>query len=73
MPSYEYKCNYCSEIFEVKATLTEKAKGLEVFCPRCANQDVQQVFRTISVKRGGIRGASACDPSSGCCCGPRKG
>ena len=73
MPTYEYMCNYCDEPFEVQATFAEKAKGLEVWCPKCANQDVQQVFGSVLVRRGSnkARIGGGCDPATGCC-GPRR-
>ncbi|MGC8580355.1 MAG: FmdB family zinc ribbon protein [bacterium] len=32
---YEFQCRQCSTIFEIKATLAEKEKGLKPRCPRC--------------------------------------
>ena len=42
MPFYEFECNDCSEVFEVRATIKEKESGLLLVCPKCGSHDVTQ-------------------------------
>jgi putative FmdB family regulatory protein len=71
MPTYEYVCNYCGQAFDVKASFAEKEKGLSPQCPTCANQDVQQVLRSVPFVRGSRGGGGCgCNPNTGCC-GPQ--
>lgn len=75
MPTYEYQCGDCSQVFDVYATLKEKEAGLEPECPRCHSRNVRQVFRSLMFVRPGGGGAGAGDfmPAAGGCgpvCGP---
>lgn len=68
---YAYRCEGCGEAFTVRATLTEKERGLQPGCPRCGSPKVVQDFSGVGVLRGGGAGAGAglCGPAAGpgCC------
>ena len=42
MPTYDYKCKKCGEVFELFRYLTEIDK--EVKCPHCGSQKTQRIF-----------------------------
>ncbi len=68
--TYEYKCDRCGAVFEVRATLAEKERGLRVECPTCGSQKATQVFTTVNVLiRSGRGGATP----PGCGVGFRTG
>lgn len=73
---YEYRCRNCSTVFEVQATMEEKAKGLSPVCPNCASKNTAQAFISIGIfRRGAASGSSSTggpvscgsNPGSGCC------
>lgn len=71
MPLYDYQCNQCGEIFEVRASIKEKAAGLLPECPRCHNKEIRQVISAVLMIRGSGASLSfpACGPDAGpgCC------
>jgi len=68
MPTYEYVCTECEVKTEVRATVSEKEKGLNVRCRECNSKKMAQVFGSFAVLgSSGDRGSSTnCGPS----CGP---
>jgi putative FmdB family regulatory protein len=70
MPIYEYFCQECENKFEIKATLTEKEKGLKPECPKCHSQEAIQTFGHITVI-GSTKDSFTTSPSP--CCGPGAG
>ena len=40
MPTYEYRCNHCGEIFERQQHIAEHATA-HPRCPKCKSEDVQ--------------------------------
>jgi putative FmdB family regulatory protein len=72
MPIYNFQCEQCLEVFEVRATFKEKEAGLEPICPKCQSKETRQMISAGLVLRGSD-GASlslpACGPSAGpgCC------
>ena len=78
MPTYEYHCKECGYYFDVKASIEQKEKGLDLTCEQCGSKELQQVFggfailggQAINVKsresqnRGGGCGGGS---GSGCC------
>lgn len=72
MPLYNFQCEQCSEVFEVRATFKEKEAGLEPECPYCHSRETHQLITAGLVLRGS-NGASlslpACGPMAGpgCC------
>lgn len=72
MPLYDFICDQCQQVFEVRATIKEKADGLEPECPVCHSKQVHQIISAGFMLRGGGNQTSAfssCGPSlgSGCC------
>ncbi|RMF87503.1 MAG: zinc ribbon domain-containing protein, partial [Nitrospinota bacterium] len=45
MPTYDYQCQNCGQMFEVFATLQQKQAGLQPECPECHSTKTQQAFR----------------------------
>ncbi|MCW5962531.1 MAG: hypothetical protein KIT83_00725 [Bryobacterales bacterium] len=64
--TYEYKCDECGAGIEVRASMAEKERGLNVECPACGSARLTQVFRTLNV----INGNRSSSPSSSPCCSP---
>jgi len=72
MPTYEYQCQDCGHMFEIFATLKQKAAGLQAECPQCHSHRVRQAFGSVMLIRdsnGNIPPASA----GGCCGGGGTG
>lgn len=74
MPTYEYVCMECQEKAEVRATISDKERGLKVICPRCGSNKMVQVFGSFAVMAGSKSGFNAgsmtgCGPNAGpgCC------
>lgn len=72
MPLYDYQCEQCQTVFEVRATILEKEVGLEPECPICHGKQARQIITAGLVLRGGgDSGVSVpgCSPNSrpGCC------
>lgn len=66
MPTYEFKCDDCGERFDIRASFSEKEKGLNHECPRCGNEDTERVFGGLVffIKSGAV--ASTCPAEGGC-------
>ncbi|NCO67829.1 MAG: hypothetical protein COY75_09300 [Nitrospirae bacterium CG_4_10_14_0_8_um_filter_41_23] len=47
MPTYEFVCNYCGNRFEILTTLSQKEKGLDLYCESCGSPDVKQIISTL--------------------------
>lgn len=73
MPLYDYKCEQCQTVFEVRATIKEKEVGLEPECPVCHGKQTQQIITAgLVIRGGGSAGFSmpGCGPGAGPgCCG----
>lgn len=70
MPTYNFQCEKCSEIFEVRATFKEKEDGLEPECPKCLSKETRQMITAGFVLRGSD-GSSLSLPGCGPVgCGP---
>jgi len=70
MPTYDYQCQECGQAFEVRATISQKAGGLEPECPECHSKTTIQAFRFMMFIRSGD-GAGAMPMPPGC--GPDMG
>ena len=46
---YEFQCKACNTIFEVRASLAEKEKGLKPQCPGCNSADTHQIVTTFAM------------------------
>ena len=70
MPMYEYHCLDCKYTFDVKATMQEKEKGLNIACEKCGSTKLEQVFGGFSLltnKSVRQRGGGCCGGNSNCC------
>ena len=70
MPVYEYKCQDCGTKTDVKASIEEKSKGLDVRCEACGSLNVRQIFAGIDIlsrTSGGSDRGGRCG-GDGCCC-----
>ena len=70
MPMYEYYCQDCDKKFEIKASISEKEKGLKVRCPGCGGNKTAQIlgnFFTFSKGGSGFGGGCGPNPTPGCC------
>jgi putative FmdB family regulatory protein len=70
MPLYDYRCQQCQTVFEVRASFQEKEAGLEPECPECHSQETQQLLTAGMFLRAGDGETSLGGPS---CCGPNAG
>ena len=71
MPVYEYFCQKCENKFDVKASISEKEKGLKISCPNCGSAKTIQIlgnFFTFS-KGSSSKFGGGCgpNPTPGCC------
>ena len=71
MPTYEFFCQDCENKFEIKASVSEKEKGLKINCPRCNSDKTIQIlghFFTFS-KNSSSNFGDGCgsNPTPGCC------
>jgi len=72
MPRYDYECEQCQSVFEVRASIKEKEVGLSPVCPKCQSQTVHQIITAGLVLRkidGNTMPSSGCGPNAkpGCC------
>lgn len=49
MPTYEYLCEGCTKAFEVRLTITERAKA-HVKCPDCGSKKVRPQLTVFTPK-----------------------
>jgi putative FmdB family regulatory protein len=49
MPTYEYRCLECDEIFE-RSTKMADLDTTQPACPRCGSEKVEQVFSAFFAK-----------------------
>ena len=70
MPTYEYKCEDCGNYFEVRATMEEKTRGLELSCDNCGGKKLEQVFSGFSlITNNRVDGSRGRSNGGGCCGG----
>ncbi len=72
MPFYNYYCENCDEVFEIRALFKEKDAGLEPECPKCQSKKTRQVITAglfIQGSGGASLPLSSCgpNPGPGCC------
>lgn len=44
LPVYDYQCQHCRKVFEVRASFKERAAGLKPECPRCQSLETRQLL-----------------------------
>ncbi len=70
MPEYDFRCGNCGEKVTIRATISEREKGLN--CPHCGTKDLHQIFSGITFI-GSSTGSDfssfppGCIPGGGCC------
>jgi putative FmdB family regulatory protein len=70
MPTYEYKCKECGYYFDVKATVEQKEKGLDLTCEQCGSKELEQVFGGFAILDGqSVNVKSPVSQNGGGCCG----
>lgn len=73
MPIYNFQCDDCETVFDVRATFQEKERGLDPVCPQCHGQHAHQRISAgwFLSGQGSAGAASApawgCAPGGGCC------
>ena len=69
MPTYEYACPDCATKFNVRASFSEKEKGLKPVCPKCGSKDTVQVFGSVMILARSRGSSPPCCPGgdSKCC------
>jgi len=74
MPTYDYLCEKCLTMFDVRASVSEYEHGLNVRCPACGSGRVRRTISPVSIlgsSRDNTRSSSGCcgnsEGNSGCC------
>lgn len=70
MPLYDYQCQSCGEVFEVRATIKEKEAGLTLVCPKCGSQEARQqlaVVRMLHSTKEALQPVCGPNCGPGCC------
>ena len=70
MPLYDYQCQDCEKVFEVRATFKEKEEGLKPECPQCQSKQTRQLLTSGLFV---MHVLSANTPQGGCACGTSSG
>lgn len=55
MPTYDYKCKECGQVFEVFRRLSELDK--EVNCPNCGSEKTERVFSIPHIEGETVAGS----------------
>lgn len=71
--TYEYRCTKCEAVFDVVATIAEKAAGIEPECPKCGSKQTAQVFVPFGVLSGAPSSGPGGSFGEGPMCGPGMG
>jgi putative FmdB family regulatory protein len=69
MPLYDYQCQDCKAVFEVRATFKEKEEGLKPQCPHCQSKQTRQLLTSGLL----LRVVSDNTHQGGCACGAGGG
>jgi putative FmdB family regulatory protein len=66
MPLFEYRCQSCTQEFEVLVRASERPA-----CPKCASTELEKLISAHAAHvSGGLSMASACPPSNAPPCSP---
>ena len=71
MPTYDYECEECFEIFELRVSMSEYAEyatGRKPPCPKCGSKNTVRAFTPVNVVTRN-RGSGGKSAGGGCCCG----
>ena len=64
MPFYDLKCTGCGNVFNVKATISEK-ENKKIPCPNCGGKELVRVYDTMHLSVGNSKPER---PASECAC-----
>ncbi len=67
MPLYEYRCNACTETFEVLRPMAERE--LSAVCPNCESRASMPLISTVAVRVASMGSEAGPVSSGGGCCG----
>ncbi len=69
MPLYDFRCEACGKVFEIRATIKQKEAGLEPECPQCHAHAARQVITAGLMVHGSgsPSGPASCCGGPGCC------
>ncbi len=72
MPIYEFHCEDCGTLFEIRASIKEREDRLKPQCPRCQSEHTRQLLSGFIVLTGDGKGDSSgllpgCECGSGLC------
>ncbi len=69
MPLYDFRCEACGKVFEIRATIKQKEAGIEPECPECHAHEARQVITAGLMLHGagGTSGPTSCCGGPGCC------
>ena len=70
MPTYDFRCLACNNVFSQKLSFSERKNAA---CEKCGSREVEQLFRKCNVLGGSSSvsedmagGKSACSRTGGC-------
>jgi len=66
MPTYEYKCQKCEHIMEVRHSMSETADSLKLKCENCSSSEVKKLISTPFVMTSNKRSSSGSCPTGTC-------
>lgn len=64
MARYEFKCNKCSEEFELNMSIKDRTNAV-ITCLKCESEDVSQIFRAVNIIKSRSKSSDA-DMCRGC-------
>ena len=64
MPRYDYRCQACDALFELRMSMSEYAEGNKTVCPECGSSEVERTFTSVGVLTGSRAGGGAPAPSN---------
>ena len=67
MPTYEYKCQKCKIIMEVRHSISETMDSLKLKCENCGSRKLQKLISTPFVMTSDKRSSSDGSCATGTC------
>ena len=64
MPNYDFECQDCHKVFEVRATIKEMEEG-KISCVKCKSKNIKRIFNGFGVCTG--KTSSSMSSSSSSC------
>jgi len=63
VPRYDFVCQDCGEVFEIRVSMSAYSEDLSPECAKCGSQNTARVFGSVNVVTGGSAGKG---PAGGC-------